>query len=66
MTTEARIMTMDPKAADRVKAGDDFVCPNCGCEIRVRHASEPSRMHMVQAFICRCGVAMAPERHGDD
>jgi len=27
----------------QMQEGDDFVCPNCGCEIRLRHHGDPRR-----------------------
>jgi len=42
--------------------GDDFVCPNCGCEIRLRHHGDPSRMQRMTAFTCCCGTPMQKEQ----
>src|SRR5689334_18220616 len=39
-----------------MKDGDDFVCPNCGCEIRLVHHGDPAKMPNMQMFTC----AVAP------
>ena len=50
-------MTMQQTATSnssdmQMKEGDDWVCPNCGCEIRLRHHGDPG---YVQAYDPRCG-----------
>lgn len=44
-----------------VRDGQDFVCPNCGAEIRVRHAGD-SADDGTTTFTCICGTAMRPEQ----
>jgi hypothetical protein len=51
-------------AAFRLQEGEDWVCPNCGCEIRVRHAGDPSRMQRTQPVTCCCGTPMEHEQRG--
>jgi hypothetical protein len=41
--------------------GDDFVCPNCSCEIRLVHHGDPARMQRMDMFICCCGTRMEME-----
>ena len=45
-----------------MQEGDDFVCPNCGCEIRLRHHGDPAKMQHMQAFVCCCGTRMDKEQ----
>jgi hypothetical protein len=42
--------------------GDDFVCPNCSCEIRLIHHGDPARMPNMDMFICCCGTRMEKEQ----
>jgi hypothetical protein len=56
---EARTDTAD---LARMQEGDDFVCPTCGCEIRLRHHGDPERMPRMVPFTCCCGTPMEPER----
>ena len=44
--------------------GDDFVCPNCGCEIMLKHHGDPAKMPNMQPFTCCCGTTMQPEHPG--
>ena len=44
-----------------LRDGEDFVCPNCGAEIRVRHAGD-SADDGTTTFTCVCGTAMRPEQ----
>jgi len=50
---------------DRIEMrdGDDFVCPNCGCEIMLKHHGDRARMPNMGPFTCCCGTEMVPE-HG--
>jgi len=41
--------------------GDDFVCPNCHCEIRLIHHGDPERMQRMGPFTCCCGTLMEKE-----
>jgi DNA-directed RNA polymerase subunit RPC12/RpoP len=41
--------------------GEDFVCPNCGCEIMLKHHGDPGRMVNMTQFTCCCGTKMEPE-----
>jgi len=49
---------------DRVsmQEGDDFVCPNCQCEIRLRHHGDPAKMQQMTNFTCCCGTPMQKEQ----
>ena len=47
--------------SESMNEGDDFVCPNCACEIRLRHAGDPARMAQVGPFVCSCGTQMVKE-----
>ena len=49
------------KSGTRMQEGDDFVCSNCGCEIRLRHHGDDARMQTMQPFTCCCGTPMEPE-----
>ncbi len=44
-----------------MRDGEDFVCPNCGCEILLKHHGDPAKMPKMGAFRCCCGTAMHPE-----
>jgi hypothetical protein len=46
----------------QMQEGDDFVCPNCGCEIRLRHHGDPAKMQKMEAFVCCCGTRMEKEK----
>lgn len=50
------------RAAFRMQEGDDFVCPNCQCEIRLRHHGNPDRMRQMTPFVCCCGTPMEKEQ----
>ena len=49
-------------AGIQMQDGDDFVCPNCGCEIRLRHHGDPARMSRMVPFTCCCGTQMEKEQ----
>ena len=55
--------TSEPGTMD-MQEGDDFVCSNCGCEIRLVHHGDPSKMPKKQAFVCCCGTRMEKEQRG--
>jgi hypothetical protein len=44
--------------------GQDFVCPNCNCEIMLKHHGDPTRMRQMVPFTCCCGTPMQPEHPG--
>lgn len=44
-----------------MQEGDDFVCPNCNCEITLKHHGDPARMPDMRPFTCCCGTTMEPE-----
>jgi hypothetical protein len=46
-----------------MQEGDDWVCPNCGCEIRLRHHGDPAKMPQMTDFTCCCGTRMQKEQH---
>ena len=41
-----------------MRDGDDFVCPNCSCEIMLKHHGDAARMPQMQMFRCCCGTEM--------
>ena len=41
-----------------MREGDDFVCPNCNCEIMLKHRGDPAKMQSMQMFTCCCGTKM--------
>lgn len=41
-----------------MREGDDFVCPNCGCEIMLKHHGDPAKMPRMDMFTCCCGSRM--------
>jgi hypothetical protein len=45
-----------------MREGDDWVCPNCACEIRLRHHGEPAKMQQMTDFTCCCGTKMHKEQ----
>lgn len=51
------------QAANRLEMrdGEDFVCPNCGCEIMLKHHGDPEKMPSMQPFTCCCGTRMEAE-----
>ena len=61
---------MDPKMTGQtmtstpmqMQEGDDFVCRNCGCEIRLRHHGDPEKMQRMDTFTCCCGTRMEKEQ----
>jgi hypothetical protein len=57
-------VTQRPVESDtfHMEEGDDFVCPNCGCEIRLRHHGDPAKMQRMQPFTCCCGTRMDKEQ----
>ena len=52
-----------PAGLTDMQEGEDYVCPNCRCEIRIRHQGDPARVEQVQPFTCYCGTVMEKE-HG--
>ena len=55
--------------AERLEMHDgmDFVCPNCNCEIMLKHHGDPAKMERMTMFTCCCGHRMEfehPERRG--
>jgi hypothetical protein len=58
-------MTMtqtSPTGEMQMQEGDDFVCPNCNCEIRLRHHGDPAKMQQMTSFTCCCGTKMEKEQ----
>lgn len=59
-------MVMDQQSGQvEMTDGDDFVCPACGCGIRLRHHGDPTRMTRMVPFTCCCGTEMRKESSGD-
>jgi hypothetical protein len=48
----------------QMQDGDDFVCPNCSCEIRLVHHGESAKMQRMVPFTCCCGTQMEKEQRG--
>ena len=48
----------------QMREGDDFICPNCNCEIMLKHHGDPAKMPTMQPFTCCCGTRMQPEHEG--
>ena len=46
----------------QMQDGDDFVCRNCGCEIRLIHHGDPAKMERMDDFTCCCGTRMEKEQ----
>jgi hypothetical protein len=46
----------------QMRDGQDFVCPNCSCEIMLKHHGDPAKMPTMQPFTCCCGTRMEPEQ----
>ena len=44
-----------------MRRGDDFVCPNCGSEVMVKHPGDPQKMPLSGYFTCACGTRMEYE-----
>ena len=44
------IHTTHGNAGIQMQEGDDFVCPNCGCEIRLIHHGDPAKMPNMDMF----------------
>jgi hypothetical protein len=53
-----------PSGQMQMQDGDDFVCPNCGCEIRLIHHGDPAKMPNMRPFTCCCGTQMEKEQRG--
>lgn len=47
----------------QMEDGDDFVCPNCGCEIMLKHHGDLAKMQRMDMFTCCCGTRMEFEHH---
>jgi hypothetical protein len=69
-STDTTETSMDMQKSDtsatgsmQMQEGDDYVCSNCGCEIRVRHVGDPAKMQNMRPFTCCCGTQMAKEEH---
>jgi predicted RNA-binding Zn-ribbon protein involved in translation (DUF1610 family) len=45
--------------------GEDFVCPNCGCELMLKHRGDPAKMQPMRPFTCSCGTAMHSEHRAN-
>jgi hypothetical protein len=41
--------------------GDEFVCPNCGCNLTLKHHGDPAKVQEMRPFTCCCGTAMHSE-----
>lgn len=41
--------------------GTDYACPNCGCEIMVKHSGDEAKMQAGSTYTCRCGTQMQLE-----
>ena len=54
--------TTETASTRDMQEGDDFVCPNCACEIRLRHHGDPAKMQQMTDFICCCGTRMQKEQ----
>jgi DNA-directed RNA polymerase subunit RPC12/RpoP len=56
-------MTQSTQDSHRLEMrdGEDFVCPNCGSEIMLKHHGDPIRMPAIGPFTCCCGTRMEPE-----
>jgi len=52
--------TPDDQSSQQIdmRDGDDFTCPNCGCEIMLKHHGDPSKMQRMDMFTCCCGTPM--------
>ena len=55
--TEADESPLDAPTPRESRAGDSFVCPKCGCFIKVIKPS-PLRAHQLKPFVCTCGTRM--------
>lgn len=47
----------------QMQEGEDFVCPNCHSEIRIRHSGDQSRGYGRIQWTCSCGTRMERERN---
>jgi hypothetical protein len=56
--------TMHAGGQMQMQEGDDFVCPNCNCEIRLIHHGDPAKMPNIRPFTCCCGTPMEKEERG--
>ena len=54
-----------PENRIEMRDGDDFVCPNCRCEIMLKHHGDPQKMQRMQMFTCCCGTTMEFEHPRD-
>jgi hypothetical protein len=53
--------TMPSNQRLEMRDGEDFVCPNCGCEIMLKHHGDPAKMPKMGPFTCCCGTQMQAE-----
>lgn len=49
--------SLDDPAPESSQPGDEFICPRCGCEIRLVKPTS-IRPHQLRPFMCQCGVKM--------
>lgn len=61
--TEADPEPIDVPEAAPSKAGDEFICPRCGCRVEVKTPG-PVRPHQLRPFVCLCGMRMSPSPTG--
>jgi hypothetical protein len=61
MTQATTGQTQPPEMHD----GEDFVCPNCGCELMLKHHGDPAKMQPMRPFTCCCGTAMHSEHEAN-
>ena len=54
-------MTNASGEPSQMRDGDDFVCPNCGCEIMLKHHGDRTKMERMEMFVCCCGTPMEYE-----
>ena len=43
-TTNSDMSQMQHEDRLEMRDGEDFVCPNCGCEIMLKHHGDPEKM----------------------
>ena len=57
--TDAEESPIDEPPPRTTEAGDEFICPKCGCAIAVETPSK-IRPHQLKPFVCQCGTKMNP------
>jgi hypothetical protein len=51
-----------PSGSPELHEGDEFVCPTCAAEVRIRHTGDSSEARSMATFTRRCGTSTQHEK----